>query len=53
VRVEHFGEVRLEPAAISAIRRNAAALASAVTAEHNALQETKADALSAGPGNSH
>jgi len=50
VRVEHFGEVRLDAAAILAIRRDAAALASAVTAEHNAAEATRAAGVSAAPG---
>ena len=36
VRVEHYGEVKLEPAAIEAIRRQGAELASAVISEESA-----------------
>lgn len=36
VRVEHYGEVKLEPAAIEAIRRQAAELASVVVSEESA-----------------
>ena len=36
VRIEHYGEVKLEPAAIDAIRRQGAELASAVISEESA-----------------
>ena len=36
VRVEHYGDVKLEPAAIEAIRRHGAELASAVVSEESA-----------------
>ena len=38
VRIEHYGEVKLEPATIEAIRREGAELASAVTSEEAAPQ---------------
>ena len=53
VRVEHFGEVRLDAAAIAAIRRDAAEFAGVVTGEHNAAPATRSDAVSAPQGSAH